>query len=120
MNTLSDELSRQIAEKVNKAFEKSVEPGLRELVIEYDGVRGLEVKIVSDCPSISGIGRYASIMFTYPGGLEMIVSVYWVIGSDRIVAENLSLITLKRDLNIYQITKEELKKQVKLLVGRRE
>lgn len=117
---MSDELNWQIAEKVNEAFEKSVEPGLQELVTEYDGVRGLEVKIVSECPYIYGIGKYASIMFTYPEGLEMIVSVYWVTGSDRIVAENLSLITSKRDLNIYQITKEELKKQVKLLVGRKE
>lgn len=114
---MSDELNWQIGEKANEAFEKSVEPGLQELVKEYDGVRGLEVKIVSDCPSISGIGRYASIMFTYPGGLEMIVSVYWVRDNDRIFAENLSLVTLKRDWDIYEITKEELKKQVKLLVG---
>ena len=47
----------------------------------------------------------------------MIVCVYWIGGSDRMTAENIMMVTLNRALDIYQVTKEELKKQVKFLDG---
>jgi len=112
---LSEELTWQITEKANEVFKKVVKPALQELVEEYDGAGGFEVKIVSDSPLITGIEKYTSIMFIHPGGLEMIVCIYWVRGSDRIVAENISMVTLNRALNIYGVTKEELKKVVKFL-----
>ena len=113
---MSKELNWQ-KEKANEVFDNVVKPALRELVEEYDGTDGFEVKIVSDSPIITGIERYASIMFIHPDGLEMMVCVYWIKGSDRIVAENISMVTLNRNLDIYQVTKEELKKNVKFLAG---
>ena len=80
-------------------------------------VLGREEIRVPDGPLIMGIERYSSIMFRHPGGLEMIVCVYWVSGSHRLIAENIRMVTLNKTFDIFSVTEEELEKQVRFLAG---
>ena len=114
---LSEDPTRHLNEKVQDVFRNIVEPVFEELIKEYDGVNGCEVKIVPESPVIMGIERHSSIMFKHPIDIEMIVCVYWTVSSDKIVAENISMLTLNKTFNIFEVTKEELKKQVKFLGG---
>ncbi|MEX0998967.1 MAG: hypothetical protein WD000_03280 [Thermodesulfobacteriota bacterium] len=106
-----------IAERVNDVFTNIVIPVFENLIRDYDQVGGYEVKIVSDGPLIMGIEKYSSIMVKHPGGMEMIICVYWVKNSERLIAENIQLITHNVSLDIFSVTKEELAAQVKFLSG---
>jgi hypothetical protein len=116
---LSDQLEWQLTEKANEVFETVIEPALLELIEEYNSLGTIEVKIVSDVPLISGIDRYVSIMFKDPNNFELIVCVYWIKGSDKIIVDNIGLVFTNKVLDIYTVTKEELKRQVKLVAGLR-
>jgi hypothetical protein len=56
-------------------------------------------------------------MISHPGGVEMIICVYWVKGSMRLVAENIRMVTLSKTFDIFTVTKELLGKQVRFLGG---
>jgi hypothetical protein len=113
-------LEWQLTEKAYEVFESIVEPALQELIKEYRSLGTVEAKLVSDVPLISGIDRYVSIIFKDPNNFELIVCVYWIKGSDKLVVDNIGLVFTNRVLDIYTITKEELKKQVKLVAGLRQ
>ena len=106
-----------INERVDEVFKDIVNPVFEELIRNHDGVDGYEVKIVSDGPIITGIENYASIMVKHPGGMEMIVCVYWIKNSERLIAENILLITHNASFDIFTVTREELSSQVKFLSG---
>lgn len=113
----SDQQELSLEQKVEDVFTNVVGPVFKELIDEYNGAPGFEVKLVPDGPLIMGIDRYASIMFKHPGGLEMIVCVYWVSGSHRLVAENIRLVTLNKTFDLFSITREELREQIAFLAG---
>jgi hypothetical protein len=50
----------------------------------------------------------------------LIVCVYWIKGSDKIIVDNIGLVFTNKVLDIYTLTKEELKRQVKLVAGLRQ
>ena len=94
--------------------------GINDVVVlsgGTDGDDGYEVKIVSDGPIIIGIEKYSSIKVKHPGGLEMIVCVYWVKNSERLIAENILLITHNKSFDLFSVTKEDLASQIKFLSG---
>ena len=66
-----------------------------------------------------GIEKYSSVMVKHPGGQEMIVCVYWVKNSERLIAENIQMVTLNKSFDIFSITQEELASQLKFLTGMR-
>ena len=47
----------------------------------------------------------------------MIVCVYWVKNSERLIAENILLITHNKSFDLFSVTKEELASQIKFLSG---
>ncbi len=102
---------------MNTIFDLKVKPVFADLIEFYNGVGAYIVKAVPDSPLITGIKRYASIMVRHPSGVEMIVCLYWVEGSKRLVAENIRMVTLSKTFDIYTVTKEELLRQVKFLAG---
>ncbi len=106
-----------LTQKVDDIFKNVVEPSLEELIQEYDGVGGYQVKIVPDGPLITGIQRYMSILFKLPNGIEMVICVYWVSGSERLVVENIQMVTLNKRFDIFSVTREELREQIKYLAG---
>jgi len=114
---VSDQSELNLAEKVDDIFENIVLPVLGKFIEDYSGAPGYEVKFVPDGPLIMGIDRYSSLMFKHPNGLEMIVCVYWVLGSERLIAENIRLVTLNKAFNIFSITREELCEQIGFLAG---
>ena len=59
-------------------------------------------------------------MFKDPNNFELIVCVYWITGSDKIIVDNIGLVFTNKVSDIYTIKKEELKKQVKLVAGLRQ
>ena len=103
--------------RIDGIFDNIVTPVLDELIEEYDGTGGYGAKYVTDSPLITGLGRYSSIMISHPGGVEMVICVYWVKGSMRLVAENIRMVTLSKTFDIFSITKELLGKQVRFLGG---
>lgn len=107
----------ELEERIDGIFDNIVTPVLDELIEEYDGTGGYGAKYVTDSPLITGLGRYSSIMISHPGGVEMIVCVYWVKGSMRLVAENIRMVTLSKTFDIFSVTKELLGKQVRFLGG---
>jgi hypothetical protein len=107
----------ELEERIDGIFDDIVAPVFGELIEEYDGAGGYGAKYVTDSPLITGLGRYASIMITHPGGVEMIICVYWVRGSLRLVAENIRMVTLSKTFDIFTVTKELLSKQVRFLSG---
>lgn len=117
MNNVSDRSDFNLAEKIDDVFENMVGPVFEEFIEEYGGSRGYEVKLVPDGPLIMGIDRYASIMFKHPNGLEMIVCVYWVSGSERLIAENIRMVTLNKTFDIFSLTRGELREQIAFLAG---
>lgn len=114
---MSDHFDLNLEERVDGIFENIVGPVFGEFIEIYNGAPGYEVKPVPDGPLIMGIDRYASIMFKHPNGLEMIVCVYWVSGSQRLVAENIRMVTLNKTFDIFSITQEELREQIGFLAG---
>lgn len=111
--------SWDLDERVNDLFTGIVIPSFQSLIDEYDKVGGYEVKIVSDSPIITGIEKYSSISVKHPSGHEMIVCVYWVKNSERLIAENIQMVTLNKGFDIYSLTVDELKSQLKFLTGLR-
>lgn len=107
----------ELEERIDGIFDDIVFPVFDELIEEYEGPGGYGAKYVTDSPLITGLGRYASIMITHPGGVEMIICVYWVKGSLRLVAENIRMVTLSKMFDIFIVTKELLSKQVRFLSG---
>lgn len=103
--------------RVNDVFINVVIPSFQSLISDYDQVGGYEVKVVSDSPIIMGIEKYSSIMVKHPGGQEMIVCVYWVKNSERLVAENIQMVTLNKSFDVFSITKDELTSQLKFLTA---
>ena len=106
-----------IRNRINELFHECIEPVMQELVSEYNGIHGIKTKIVSESPVMMGIEKYISILFRYPNGVEHLICVYWIGGEEKIVAENLRMVTLNRSLSIYNLSPSELKKTVKLLAG---
>jgi hypothetical protein len=43
--------------------------------------------------------------------------VYWVKNSERLIAENIQMVTLNKSLDIFSVTVEELTAQLKFLTG---
>ncbi len=113
----SEDLADQLTEKANELFENLVTPIFKELIEEYNGREGFEVKVVPDIPSIMGIKKHNSVMIKHPDGMEMIICLYWVEGHDKIVAENIMMVTSNKVFNIYEVTKDDLKKKIKFLAG---
>ena len=107
----------ELEERIVGVFNDVVMPVLGELIEEYDGAGSYSAKDVTDSPLITGLGRYVSIMISHPGGVEMIICVYWVKGSMRLVAENIRMVTLSKTFDIFSVTKELLGKQVRFLGG---
>lgn len=102
-------------ERAAIVFDDIVEPVFASLIEQYDGAGGVVVKTVPDSPLILGLKRHSSIMIRHPNGIEMIVSVYWVAGSKRLIAENIRMVTLSKSFDIFTVTREELKRQVEFL-----
>jgi len=114
---MSQDSNWEMDDRVDEVFKKVVIPAFKSLIDDYDQVGGYEVKVVSDGPLIMGIEKYSSIMVKHPSGLEMIVCVYWVKNSERLIAENILLITHNKSFDIFSVTKEELSSQLKFLSG---
>lgn len=114
---MSQDSNWNLSNRVDEIFKNIVNPVFEGLINDYNAVDGYEVKIVSDGPLIMGIENYSSIMVKHPGGMEMIICVYWVKNSERLIAENILLITHNISLDIYTVTKQELELQVKFLSG---
>lgn len=108
-----------LEEKVHDVFNNTVLPAFQILINDYDQVGGYEVRIVSDSPVIMGIEKYSSILVKHPGGQQMIVCVYWVKNSERLIAENIQMVTLNKSFDLYSVTKEELASDLKFLTGMR-
>lgn len=106
-----------IDDRVNDVFNNIVIPSFESLIKDYNQVGEYEVQVVSDSPIIMGIEKYSSISVKHPSGLEMIVCVYWVKNSERLIAENIQMVTLNKSLNIFSVTVEELTAQLKFLTG---
>jgi hypothetical protein len=114
---VSEQSELHLAQKVDDIFDNIVKPLFEKFIENYGGTSGFEVKLVPDGPLIMGIKRYSSIMFRYPNGLEMIVCVYWVSGSQRLIAENIRMVTRNKTFDIFSIRAEELEKQIRFLAG---
>ena len=117
MSDTGDQTRFDLTQRAEDVFENTVDPVFQELIEEYGDAPGFQVKLVSDGPLIVGIDRYSSIMFKHPNGLEMIVCVYWVSGSERLIAENIRMVTLNKTLDLYKVTRDELRKQITFLAG---
>lgn len=109
----------ELDNKVDDVFRSVVMPAFQSMINDYDQVVGYEVKIVPDSPVIMGIEKYSTIMVKHPGGQEMIVCVYWVKNSERLIAENIQMVTLNKSFDIFSVTKEELESELKFLTGMR-
>jgi hypothetical protein len=117
VKVLSEDLTGQLNEKANELFENVITPIFKELIEEYNGENGFEVKVVPDRPTIMGIKKHNSVMIKHPDGMEMIICLYWVEGHDKIVAENIMMVTLNKAFSIYEVTRDDLKKKIKFLAG---
>ncbi|MEW6146030.1 MAG: hypothetical protein AB1598_13550 [Thermodesulfobacteriota bacterium] len=104
-----------LGERAAVVFDDIVEPVFARLIEQYGGAGGVVVEAVPDSPLITGLKRYSSIMVRHPNGMEMIVSVYWVEGSGRLIAENIRMVTLSKSFDIFTVTREALEEQVKFL-----
>lgn len=114
MSERSDWLLR---ERASIVFDDIVRPVFADLIERYNGAGGLVVKVVPDSPLILGIERHSSLMVRRPDGIEMIVCVYWVGGSSRLIAENIRMVTLSKSFDLFTVTREELEEQLKFLSG---
>ncbi len=109
----------ELDNKVDEVFRSVVLPAFQSMIDDYNQVGGYEVKVVPDSPVIMGIEKYSSIMVKHPGGQEMIVCVYWVKNSERLIAENIQMVTLNKSFDIFSVTKEELESELTFLTGMR-
>ena len=116
---MSQDSNWDIDNKIDEVFKNVVLPSFRSLIDDYDQVGDYEVKVVSDSPLIMGIEKYSSLSVKHPSGHEMIVCVYWVKNSERLIAENIQMVTLNKSFNIFSVTKDELVSQLKFLSGLR-
>jgi len=107
----------ELDNKVDDVFRSVVMPAFESMINDYDQVGGYEVKIVPDSPVIMGIEKYSSILVKHPGGQEMIVCVYWVKNSKRLIAENIQMVTLNKSFDLNSVTKEELESDLKFLTA---
>ncbi len=114
---MSDRSDWLLRERATIVFDDIVGPVFADLVERYDGAGGLVVKVVPDSPLILGIERHSSLMVRRPDGIEMIVCVYWVGGSGRLVAENIRMVTLSKTFDLFTVTREALNEQVRFLSG---
>lgn len=114
---MGEDYSVILRNRVDEIFHECIEPVMKELVSEYNDIQGIQAKIVSESPVMMGIEKYISILFRYPNGVEHLICVYWISGEEKIVAENLRMVTLNRSLSIYNLSSDELKKTIKLLAG---
>jgi hypothetical protein len=112
---LSEQSDWLLSERAAVVFDDIVGPVFAHLIEQYGGAGGVVVEAVPDSPLILGLKRYSSIMVRHPNGIEMIVSVYWVEGSGRLIAENIRMVTLSKSFDIFTVTREELEEQVKFL-----
>lgn len=117
MNILIQKSDLQLNERVDAVFDEVVAPAFKGLIDQYNGVGGYFLKNVPDSPLITGIERHESILVKHPYGLEMIVCVYWVQGSERLVAENILMLTLSKTFDIYTVSVDEVQNQIKFLSG---
>ena len=116
---MSEGSNWELDNKVDEVFRGVVLPAFQSMIDDYDQVGGYEVKIVSDSPVIMGIEKYSTIMVKHPGGQEMIVCVYWVKNSERLIAENIQMVTLNKSFDLFSVDKEELESELKFLTGMR-
>ena len=114
---MREDSSWDLDDKANDVFRNIVIPSFRKLIEEYDKVGGYEVKVVSDSPIIMGIEKYSSISVKHPSGHEMIVCVYWVKNSERLIAENIQMVTLNKSFGLFSVTTDELVPQLKFLTA---
>jgi len=106
-----------IRNRVNELFHDCIEPVMKGIVSEYNRIQGIEAKIVSEGPAMMGIEKYLSILFKFPDGVEHLICVYWIVGEEKIMVENLRMLTLNRSLSIHSLNPVELKKTIKVLAG---
>ena len=116
-NKMAEDLENEIRGRISKIFIEIVSPLIDELIAEFNGVNGTEVRAVSDIPVILGIKEYKSILFKAASGVEHIICVYWIEGEEKIVAENIMMFTLKRSFDIFNLNADELKRTIKILAG---
>lgn len=114
---MAEDLGVEIENRISSIFTEIVGPLIDELIIQFNGVNGVEAAIVTDIPVIMGIKEYRSILFKAPSGVEHVVCVYWIDGEEKIVAENIRMVTLNRSFDIYSLDSEELKKTIMVLAG---
>ncbi|MGB7293852.1 MAG: hypothetical protein WBD99_16920 [Thermodesulfobacteriota bacterium] len=114
---MRDDLTGQFNEKANELFENLITPIFKELIEEYGGKNGFEGKVAPDKPAIMGIRKHKSLMINHADGMEMIICAYWIEGHDKIVAENIMMVTLNKVFNMYEVTKDDLKNKIKFLGG---
>lgn len=114
---MAEEYGIQLKTKVNKLFDNIIEPLFNELISEFNGTNGIESRIVSEQPLMMGIEKYKTILFKYPNDVEHVICVYWISGENRIIAENLRMVTLNRSLSIFDFNQYDLKKTIKVLAG---
>ncbi len=114
---MAEDLGNEIRNRVLKIYKEVVGPLIDELITEFDGVNGIEVRTVSDMPVIMGIKKYRSILFKMPSGVEHMVCIYWIEGEEKIVAESIRMVTINRAFDIFDLNVGELKKTIKVLAG---
>ncbi len=114
---MAEDLGNEIRDRVSKIFIETVDPLIDELIAEFDGLNGIEVRIASDMPVIMGIKEYRSILFKMPSGVEHMVCIYWIEGEEKIVAESIRMVTINRAFDIFDLNVGELKKTIKVLAG---
>lgn len=107
----------QLNERVNAVFDEVVRPAFEGLIGRYDGVGGYSLRNVPDSPLITGIKRHESIMVRHPNGLEMIICVYWVERSEKLVAENIQMVTLSKTFDMHTVSIDEIQTGLKFLSG---
>jgi hypothetical protein len=114
---MAEDLGNEIRSRVSKIFIETVGPLLDQLILEFNGINGIEAAMVTDIPVIMGIKEYKSILFKTPSGVEHVVCIYWIEGEEKIVAENIRMVTLNRSFDIFDLNAGELKKTIKVLAG---
>ena len=114
---MAEDLGNEIRNRVLKIYKEVVGPLIDELITEFDGVNGIEVRTVSDMPVIMGIKECRSILFKMPSGVEHMVCVYWIEGEEKIVAESIRMVTITRSFDLFALNVTALKHTIQDLAG---